>query len=374
MAAMLWFLAYVGALLSAANAAWYALSGSDPGFGAYLGAAVLAFIAVLAVHGFAIGARVWKSGHPVWGVLVGFGLVTCFVVTLAGGTGTIANRAAGTEAAQTGLSTKYKDDRDELTRVERDRAALPQARPAGAIEGEIAAKKRDRRYDATIQCTDATAKASRDFCASLDSLSAELATAKEAARLDSRADELRSRLRKADPAAYKKANAPAAALARILGTDAETAEAYYALGVSLALELGAMLVMLAAELVTGRQQQKPAAVAVKAVEPALAKPAAPRGRNVVALPKQQTTGSVGRFAEACFVASPGAEIEVAEIYLAYRKWCAGEGYQPHAAAPFADSLRKLLDQLDIEPSRVDGEHVYLPDIGVDIPKRRAISA
>ena len=61
---ILWFLAYVGAALSAANAGWYGLSASDPGMGAYLSAAVLAFVAVLAVHGLAIGAHVCALAIP----------------------------------------------------------------------------------------------------------------------------------------------------------------------------------------------------------------------------------------------------------------------------------------------------------------------
>ena len=254
---ILWFLAYVGAALSAANAAWYGLSASDPGMGAYLSAAVLAFVAVLAVHGLAIGAHVWRAGHPMLGTLVAVGLLTCFIVTLGGGMGTIVNRAAGTEAKRTDLSTKFADDRAELARIERERAGLPAARPSGTVAAEIAATKRNRLYDRSEQCTNATATSSRKLCATIDRLGAELAAAYQAERLDARAATLRDRLHQANPETHRKTDAPATAMARLLSIDPGLASALYAFSVSLALELGAMLAMLAAELTSAARRRQP---------------------------------------------------------------------------------------------------------------------
>lgn len=323
---ILWMLAYIGAALSAANAAWYGLSASDPGMGAYLSAAVLAFVAVLAVHGLAIGAHVWRAGHPMLGCVVAVGLLTCFIVTLGGGMGTIVNRAAGTNAKHTDLATKFADDRAELARIERARSDIPSARPTGTVAAEIAATKRDRLYDRSKQCANATATSSRKLCATIDRLGAELAASREAERLDARAATLRERLRQADPETHRKADAPATAMARLLAIDPGLASALYAFSVSLALELGAMLSMLAAELTSGaRKHQALQPVAkneISAVEisDALQESIAPQ------ISDDRPVARVDQFVLEQLVATDGDNaIDVAAIHTIYCAWAENLG-------------------------------------------------
>ena len=59
------------------------------------------------------------------------------------------------------VHTRYQDARTIREKAKADLAALGKVRPAGDIAGEIGALKRDRLYDRSKRCTDATATDSR---------------------------------------------------------------------------------------------------------------------------------------------------------------------------------------------------------------------
>jgi hypothetical protein len=94
-------------------------------------------------------------------------------------------------------------------------------------------------------CTDATATASRTFCADYARLQGELAVAKEAVVLDVKIGELTGKLETAP--AVRAANPQAKVIARLLHLTSEDAEAWYALLFALAVEAAAMSVILIAE-------------------------------------------------------------------------------------------------------------------------------
>jgi hypothetical protein len=96
------------------------------------------------------------------------------------------------------LNAQLNDDIQERDRAVARLKGLPGAhRPAATVAGEIAAAKRDRRWNATKGCTNALV-ASRDFCQGIDRLGAELGTAAMAAVLAEKVEKLNfsiSRLR-----------------------------------------------------------------------------------------------------------------------------------------------------------------------------------
>ena len=67
---------------------------------------------------------------------------------------------------------------------------LPEHRPSATVLAGIAAAKKDRRWEATDGCTNATASTSREFCQTVDRLNGELGTATTAAALSKKLDEL----------------------------------------------------------------------------------------------------------------------------------------------------------------------------------------
>lgn len=74
--------------------------------------------------------------------------------------------------------------RSELTRKQKERAALPTARPAATIDGELAAARQHARWDATQGCVKATLPESRAFCDGYFRLTAERGNALAAAQID----------------------------------------------------------------------------------------------------------------------------------------------------------------------------------------------
>src|SRR5262249_40000216 len=116
------------------------------------------------------------------------------------------------------------------------------------IESDMSAARVDRRWATSSSCADATAPASRTFCAEYARLEGELATAKEAAGMDEKIRELTRKLESAP--AVRSVNPQAEVIARLLHVAREDAEAWYALLFALAVEAAAMSVLLIAEATT----------------------------------------------------------------------------------------------------------------------------
>jgi hypothetical protein len=124
------------------------------------------------------------------------------------------NRAAFTgqrETGNAGLEASLAD----LKTAEARLAALPRHRPQPVVAAEIAALKKDRLWDATFACRDATLAASRAFCQRLELLQGELALGREAAAIEARIGQLgrdigRARARGAGRTADPQAHAIAA--------------------------------------------------------------------------------------------------------------------------------------------------------------------
>jgi len=123
----------------------------------------------------------------------------------------------------------------------------------------MTAARVDRRWSMSSSCTDATASASRTFCAEYARLQGELATAKDAAVLDEKIRELTQKLETAP--AVRAANPQAEVIARLLHVAREDAEAWYALLFALAVEAAAMSVLVLAETTTHHHRQAEKSVA-----------------------------------------------------------------------------------------------------------------
>jgi len=239
-------LAYAFALASATSAAWYGIKSSDAGFDSYLAPAVMALLALGGVHALSIGAHGWRAGHRLGGIFVTLALLTGFGVTLWSGTGAIALRAVDSQAAQRQAKESHGDDRAQLARIQSQLTSLPASRPSGAVQADIDALAHHKRWRSTAGCTDATATASRKFCAERDRLRSELATSETRERLQARADVILARLRGAGAGAHKALDPQAEALAVLLSISPRTASAAYAVSIPLALEIMALALMFAA--------------------------------------------------------------------------------------------------------------------------------
>jgi hypothetical protein len=243
-----WVIGYLAMAVSVLLAVRFAYASADTTIDAWIRAGAAGVAAVVGCHGPAWILRSVRLREWSVALFAALGFVICLAVTLAGGIGTIAAGSDKTLAMRKNVSSTYADRRKELERLRENRAALPTRRPAGTIESDMTAARVDRRWMTSSSCTDATATASRTFCADYARLQGELAAAREAFVLDEKIGELTGKLEMAP--AMRAANPQAEVIARLVHVSAEDAEAWYALLFVLAVEAAAMSVLLIAESIT----------------------------------------------------------------------------------------------------------------------------
>jgi hypothetical protein len=147
-----------------------------------------------------------------------------FVLLLAYGTASAVGFAAqnrGDQAAsRKNLNTTLDEASALLKGAEARRAALSAHRLVGEIEAELAALRKDRVWDTTGECAEATWPASRAFCKKIEALRAELAVAAEDKALTAEIQQLRFEIKRAREAGGgRHTDLQAAAIQRLTGLD-----------------------------------------------------------------------------------------------------------------------------------------------------------
>lgn len=160
----------------------------------------------------AIRNKMWSQAMAsavVWTV------VTAYSLTSALGHAAL-NRAdtSGQRAAQV---TTYKDLRADLERAKSQLGWVPQHRPAATVSAELAGLEKDRRWQWTNGCTRVRGKGNRLFCEKHASGKAELASAQQAAKLETRIAEVQAKLGSLDGVTHSSADPQAAVLTKIAG-------------------------------------------------------------------------------------------------------------------------------------------------------------
>jgi hypothetical protein len=307
----------------------FAYASADTLPDALVRSAAAAVAAIVGCHG---PAWIYRSLRlHEWGtaLLATIAFAICLAVSLAGGIGTIAAGSDKSQATRARASESYADLRSELDAVRSARTSLPAHRPVGTIEGEMTAARVDRRWTSSSACTDATATASRSFCAEYARLQGELATAETAAELDIK---IRALTEKLDTVpAVRAVNPQAEVIARLFHLSREDAEAWYALLFALAVEAAAMSVLLIAESTTHQQRVSVDDQKVRQIIlPALAPDSAPITGCVVdwmrkrALPNDVAIG-----------------ITLDALHADYEMWCLSEALEAMSVDAFADEFDRL---------------------------------
>jgi hypothetical protein len=198
--------------------------GTSEGTGLMLGGLSVAFDGLKALLPLFVAWQ-WRDRH--WmragagGVL--FALVAAY--GMASALGFSSQNREGATAGREHLNANLKEHLADLEAAEKRLKALGEHRISGAVEADIAKLKKDRLWDATSGCTDATVSASREFCKRIETLRAELALAAEDNVLTAKAEELKFRIdqlrargagREADPQLGEIARATGADLLRAL--------------------------------------------------------------------------------------------------------------------------------------------------------------
>jgi len=207
--------------------------------GQVLGLVSIAIDVVKALMPFFISAawahRQWPRtllGASVFGLFFSFSLLSAL--------GFVATNRGAVASSRAALSSQLESARKELGETEARLAALGMTKPAGEIDAEIAGLKQDRRWQSSKACAGANPRASRQVCAQIFGLEAELARTQATGELGARIDILKQEIKSfQDHGAWEDKDPQAVLLARFIGLEVSQAQQALSVFMAALVEIGA---------------------------------------------------------------------------------------------------------------------------------------
>jgi len=309
----------------------------------------------------AIRNRMWSQAFAaalVWAVVTSYSMTSALGHAALNRLDTTGQRAV--EAAN------YKDLRADSKRAQDQLTWIPAHRPAQTVSAELNVIKAQRPWLVTRECTEVSGKAAREFCQQFHKLNAELASAQQSQKLESRISEIGAKLAKtAGGTVMAEADPQASVLAKITGLEVDKVQTALTIFVALLIEIGSafgMYVAFAYWRINDRAPERApaapamaaatvapavrsaaaaAAAAMPALEPlaatdeeqAAAEPPAPRRLNANdnRLPRGVPDSDVQRFyRERVIAASESSSLTSTELYEEYCRWCEDNEKEPFA--------------------------------------------
>lgn len=256
-------------------------------------------------------------------------------------------------------------------------AALQDARVYETVEGEIAALRRDRAFSSSSECRDVTAKASRELCAKIDRLTAELPSSPRASDLQQELQAARIALAEVETKLaginmndiMKEADPASKALANLLGWDVETVKARFAFLIAALFECIGLLPVF----VLGGHAPVPRldpAPRKRKDEPSLAGPALAPAASPADLKTEldlvEENSLVATWANTALVKRKGSFVPSSDVRGDFEAWCRSHGHDLTAWNPTA--FGKEMTRLGFKGRKRSGVQVY-PDLAL-VPKSR----
>jgi hypothetical protein len=246
--------------------------------------------------------------------------------------------------AQTGTTLAGKEGfamvKAERERIQDRLKALGQTRPTGTIKADIAAQHQSKLWAATSECKDASANASRSFCAGVEKLTGELAGAEEAEKLRAEDGKFAAKLSVMDLATVMKSADPQSeALARFTGLSQATMRDALAILVAVLIELGSGFGLWVATASSPAVPVAPQKPETPQADTAATSDTAPAKAKAKA--KQASGDGLKQFLRECIRTEEGSEIGAAELHETYSKWAAIAGIEPIGPTPFGRRLADL---------------------------------
>lgn len=276
-------------------------------------------------------------------------------------------------------SADYKDLRADTKRAQDQLNWIPAHRPPTTVTAELSVHKAQRYWVVTKECTEVTGKSAREYCQQFHKLSAELASGREAEKLETRITDIGSKLAKAaGGTAMSESDPQASVLANLTGIELQKVQTALALFVALLIEIGSGFGMYvafaywrmhghepqtvsvrapaaaaAAPLETAEQRQtlalppaeireaEPAALPAPAAQPpSSARLGANDNRTPVAKPMLPDS-DVQRFYREEVLASDGSSVTLNDLYSSYCNWSEDQEKDPLAMPTFSREFRAL---------------------------------
>jgi hypothetical protein len=314
----------------------------------------------------ALRNRMWSQAFAaalVWTVVTSYSMTSALGHAALNRLDTTGQRAV--EAAN------YKDLRADSKRAQDQLNWIPAHRPAETVSAELNVIKAQRYWVVTKDCTEVTGKNAREFCQQFYKLNAELASAQQSQKLESRISEIGAKLSKtAGGTVMAEADPQASVLSKLTGLEVDKVQTALTVFVALLIEIGSGFGMYVAfaywRINDGVPRQAPAsaatapevarasvaaaapvvpyaaeeAAAIPAAEPlaaqeeqAASEPPAPRRLNANdnRLPRAVPDSDVQRFyRERVVAASENSSLTSTELYEEYCRWCEDNEKEPFA--------------------------------------------
>lgn len=313
----------------------------------------------------AIRNRAWSQATAsavVWVV------VTCYSLTSAiGYKSDLTDVKSGQAAVE---QTAYKDVRADLESARNQLGWIPQHRPEATVKGEIDGMKNRREWSWSNGCTDVKSKTNREFCDKYFALTAEAASAQQAAALQTRIADAQAKLasKAGSSIAMSSADSQASVLGKLSGFSRETIQIAMTILVALLLEIGSGFGMYVSFSVWRLyDRQAPVAPSMASLQsaapaivsqPALAAPKVPRvsandNRTAPRLTAPET--DVERYHKERIETQEGASITATALYEDYCAWCEEQQKEPLALPTFG---REFADK-GVAKAKIAGRVRYI---------------
>lgn len=306
----------------------------------------------------AIRNRMWSQAGAaaiVWAVVTSYSMTSAL--------GHAALNRLDTSGARAVEAATYQDMRADAKRAKDQLGWIPAHRPAETVAAELNVLKAQRAWVTTKECTEVTGRVGREFCQQFHKLNAELASADQAKKLETRISEIGARLAKtAGSTAMAEADPQATVLARLSGFQVETVQTALTLFVALLIEIGSafgMYVAFAYWRMHDRAEPK-VAQPQEAAEPVLAAAAAVVTAPVTAaaevhppavrygandnrsgLARGVPDSDVQRFYRERVVAAQGGSVTAQDLYDDYCDWCEEQNREAFAMPTFSREFKTL---------------------------------
>jgi hypothetical protein len=328
----------------------------------------------------ALRNRMWSQALAaalVWTVVTGYSMTSALGHAALNRLDTTGKRAV--EAAA------YADLRADSKRAQEQLGWIPQHRPADTVQSELNGLKGQRAWTNTTGCSDITGKSNREFCQQFHKLNAELASALEAQKLETRIAEIGARLAKtAGGTVLAEADPQASVLARLSGLNVEMVQTALTLFVALLIEIGSgfgMYVAFAHWRLHETPETRAPAPLFAAAAAGISTPQAPRAVEPVAAPEAGEEAvheevapvrrfgandnkiggkpllpdsDVERYYRERVVASGGASLTSQDLYESYCAWCEERDKEPFAMPTFSREFKSF----GIRKERIGGRTRY----------------
>lgn len=306
----------------------------------------------------AIRNRVWSqalAAGALWTICLGYSMTSALGFAAL-------NRADSTGERQV-QNASYNDLRKELKRSEDRLSWMPQHRPAGMIEQEVARLEKDRMWVTSNGCAEVTSKPRRDFCQSLNTLRAEHAVAAEARTVEARVAEIQAKLEKTSGHAVGGESDPQAkVISQLTGQDLSNIQMGLTVMVALLLELGSAFgfyVAMSVWRVDLEAKKAPMPVAqprTAAANENKSSETRSLASPIVATPKLTAPeNDVERFHKERILATEGSSVTATTLYEDYCGWCEERDKEPMAFPTFG----RQFGELGVQKAKLGGRIRYI---------------